>query len=160
MVSNAGRLDLHKLLLILNSLSNPSSSISSKSNFTSSPMPLCAAISHSGEILAVTPEARRAAELAVIKSLPMSAGAMAELTLLIGNMTYTLPISKSSSAERGENRRPIWSERELTRKWLGVSSMSSAALMSWSNWRISPSGKMTLAPLECLPVWVERVQEM
>lgn len=99
---------------------------------------------------------------AIRNSGPRSEAVIVELSLFMGNITYTFPISRSSSALRAENLRPTLRDWEFTRKWFGISSMSSAALVGVKNCRTSPVGKITFTPDLKLAeaVWVERVQEM
>ncbi|CAL5421702.1 unnamed protein product [Camellia sinensis] len=75
------------------------------------------------------------------------------------NKKYRLPNSKSSSAARGENLRPMFKDRELTKKKVGHSSMSSAAFMGSRNCRISPLGSITLAALDFFIVAEIRLHE-
>lgn len=101
--------------------------------------------------------------MALRNSGPISAVVTVELSRIMGNMTYTSPMSKSSSALRGENLLPTRRDLEFTRKKFGVSSMSSAAFMGTWNCLISPLGMITLvaAGFPCLlNIGVARLQEM
>ncbi|GJW89201.1 hypothetical protein Tco_0164541 [Tanacetum coccineum] len=77
----------------------------------------------------------------------ISAGVTIEFTLLIENMIYIFPGSKSSSADNGENLRFMFNDLELTKKKDGHSSMTSAAFICSRYCRISPEGNMTLDAL-------------
>lgn len=129
-VSNAGLRDLHADILYLYSgTGNPSppTSIPGK-------LPTVAAVSsNSGEIRTFPAVIRLVADLAAIKNTATSAAVTTEVTRFIGNMTYKFPNSKSSSAVRGENLRPVVNELELTRKKVGQSSISSAAFTGSRN---------------------------
>nr|GMD23492.1 hypothetical protein Iba_chr08bCG5790 [Ipomoea batatas] len=53
---------------------------------------------------------------AISKSTAMSAAVTTEFTRLNGNMPYAFPISKSSSADNAENRRPTFMDVEFIKK--------------------------------------------
>ena len=152
MVSSNGFFDLHIDNLCLNS-GVEYSSISSKFSLVSpafsaagdgmiwEPLP------DSASSLILPADACFTEEFALMNRAPMSAAVTTEFSLFIGNMAYTLPISRSSSAPRAENLRPMCSDWEFTTKKEGSSSMSSATLVGLSNTRTSPPGKITFAAL-------------
>ncbi|MFS7930244.1 hypothetical protein Hanom_Chr04g00341841 [Helianthus anomalus] len=130
MVSNNGFFDLHIEIIFLNS-GDENSSSSSKLN-------LGGVGRFSGKTL--TLPILFAPDFATRNSEARSAVVTTELSLFIGNNTYTELNSRSSSALSGEKRAPIWRVLELTRNVLGDSNMSSAALVGWFSFLISPSG--------------------
>lgn len=134
-VSNAGLRDLHADILYLYSgTGNPSPPTSIPGKLPTVAAVVAAAVSsNSGEIRTFPAVIRLVADLAAIKNTATSAAVTTEVTRFIGNMTYKFPNSKSSSAVRGENLRPVVNELELTRKKVGQSSISSAAFTGSRN---------------------------
>ncbi|KAG9139251.1 hypothetical protein Leryth_011259 [Lithospermum erythrorhizon] len=118
-VSNIGFLDLETDILYL--CSSPGKiSKSSVSNFiglSTHSIALEAAVAASfpttSDILTFPPPDIR---LATSSTTAISAAMTIELSLLIGNIMYKLPNSKSSSADRAENPLPIFKPLEFTKK--------------------------------------------